>query len=73
LYTCIRSLSEFPKMGKILRSKIGIRSDYRFVVCGKYLVFYKIEEDVVSVYRVLSGLRDYVSILFEEELTESSR
>ncbi|MDA8334717.1 MAG: hypothetical protein M0Z41_06970 [Peptococcaceae bacterium] len=54
-------------MGVSLGSKINIKTDYRFLVCGVYLVFYKFEGEFVSVYRVLSGRRDYLSVLFGEE------
>jgi plasmid stabilization system protein ParE len=47
-----------------------MKTDYRYLVCGNYLIFYKIEGDAVSVYRVLNGSssRDYLPILFTGEL-----
>jgi plasmid stabilization system protein ParE len=46
-----------------------MKTDYRYLVCGNYLIFYKIEGDAVSVYRVLNGSRDYLPILFTDELS----
>lgn len=70
IYTKIEKLAEFPQMGISLNSRIVIKTDYLFLVCGMYLVFYKIEGKFVSVYRVLNGRRDYLSILFTEDLIE---
>lgn len=70
LYSKIEELARFPKMGSLLSSKTHVRTDYRFLVCGRYLVFYKIEGDFISVYRILNGVRDYLSVLFSDELSE---
>ncbi|HWQ43622.1 MAG TPA: type II toxin-antitoxin system RelE/ParE family toxin [Desulfosporosinus sp.] len=70
LYSKIEKLADFPEMGASLSSKIDIRTDYRYLVCGTYLIFYKIEGEFISVYRVLNGVRDYLSILFTEELSK---
>lgn len=67
IYSRIEKLVDFPEMGTSLSAKINMRTDYRFLVCGTYLIFYKIEGESVSVYRVLNGVRDYLSILFADE------
>ena len=67
IYSKIEKLADFPEMGASLSAKINIKTDYRLLVCGVYLIFYKIEGEFVSVYRVLNGVRDYLSILFTEE------
>ena len=69
IYSRIEELSNLPKMGALLSSRIPVRTDYRYLVCGKYLVFYRIEGQFVSVYRVLNGMRDYMSILFSDDLS----
>jgi plasmid stabilization system protein ParE len=70
IYTQIQELADFPERGASLSSKINIKTDYRFLVCGVYLIFYKVEGEFVSVYRVLNGMRDYLSILFFDELSK---
>ena len=35
-----------------------------------YLIFYKIAGEFISVYRVLNGMRAYLSILFGDDLSE---
>lgn len=70
IYTKNREASGISQMRISLSSRIVIKTDYLFLVCGMYLVFYKIEGKFVSVYRVLNGRRDYLSILFTDDLIE---
>ena len=51
IYSKIEKLADFPEMGASLNSKINIKTAYRYLVCGNYLIFYKIEGKFVSVYR----------------------
>jgi len=60
-------LKEFSLMGRKLSSKIGIPTDYRYIISGKYIIFYKVDEIYVSIYRILYGKRDYKKLLFEEK------
>ena len=53
-----------PLMGTPLSSKVDVKTDYRYLVSGNYIVFYKADENYVSIYRVLYGRRDYIKILF---------
>ena len=57
-------LETFPDMGAPLSSIMEVQTDYRFLVSGKYLVFYRHVKGVVYVIRVLYGKRDYIKILF---------
>jgi len=70
IFSQIEKLTDFPGSGALLNTKINIKTDYRFLVSGVYLIFYRVEGEFVSVYRVLNGVRDYLSILFSGELTE---
>ena len=55
-----------PHMGPSLSTKVPVDTDYRFIVSGNYLVFYKADDEYVSIYRILYGRRDYLKILFED-------
>ena len=57
-------LASFPQIGSPLSTKVNVESDYRFLVCGNYLVFYRGETDSVYIDRILYGRRDYMAILF---------
>jgi len=62
----IKTLPKTPGIGVPLSSKVPFDTDYRFLVCGNYLAFYRFENKTVYVDRVLYGRRDYVKILFPE-------
>jgi len=62
----IKNLIDMPDVGTPLSSKVPFDTDYRFLVCGNYLAFYRYEDKTIYVDRVLYGRRDYVKILFPE-------
>lgn len=61
-------LETSPKLGPSLSSIVHIDTDYRFLVSGKYIIFYKEDDEYVSIYRILYGARDYIKILFSDKL-----
>ena len=61
----VRLLKNFAELGAPLSSIVDIESDYRFLVSGNYLIFYRVAGTDVLVIRVIYGGRDYLSILFE--------
>ncbi|MCL6480040.1 MAG: type II toxin-antitoxin system RelE/ParE family toxin [Peptococcaceae bacterium] len=60
----IRGLSEHPGIGAPLSSVVDIQTDYRFLVCANYLIFYRCEDGIVFVSRILYGRRNYMRMLF---------
>jgi len=66
----IRTLSDFPGRGAPLSSIVDMQTQYRFLMSGSYLVFYRQETDTVFVVRILYGRRDYMKILFGEPQAE---
>jgi addiction module RelE/StbE family toxin len=65
----LKNLKETPGIGRPLATKVSFETDYRFLVCGNYLAFYRYEDKTVYVDRILYGRRDYVRILFPEFAT----
>ena len=65
LRTAILSLGSYPEMGSPLLVSDKPDCPYRYLVCGHYMVF-----DAVRIDRVLYGRRDYLSILFSDQLHE---
>jgi len=54
-------------LGGELGAKINISTDFRYLISGSYLVFYKVDSSHVSIYRILNAKRDYLAILFNDE------
>ena len=68
--TSLRHLENFAQVGALLSSICDVESGYRFLVCGKYLAFYRICEDCVMIDRIIYGKRDYLNVLFKDQLEE---
>lgn len=64
----IDQLESFAGLGKRLEGAPRDHSDYRFLVTGNYLSFYRVDGSDIYVDRVIYGKRDYLRILLEEEL-----
>jgi plasmid stabilization system protein ParE len=60
----INTLADFPLIGAPLSSIYEIITDYRFLICGNYLAFYRTDGNSVLVDRILYSKRDYLAILF---------
>lgn len=63
-------LESFSGMGTPLSSVTGMESDVRFLVSGSYLVFYHAAENDVYIDRILYGRRDYLHLLFKDQMHE---
>ena len=69
LRTSIESLRDMPERGMPLDAVLSVHTDYRFLVCENYRVFYLCEvylceANQVEVVRVLHMLQDYMRALF---------
>ena len=64
IVSAYKGLKTAPFIGAPLDSVLEVKTDYRFLVCGNYLIFYKVKDDIISVYRVMNGRRDYCRQLF---------
>ena len=62
----IRQLESFPQSGALLSSIIDIDVPYRFIVCGNYTAFYKLENNEVHIICVLYDRRNFMKTLFGE-------
>ena len=58
-------LENHAELGALLSSIADVESDYRSLVTGSYLTFYRVQGSDVYVDRVLYGRRDYLRILLE--------
>ena len=65
-----KGLKTSPFIGAPLDSVLEVKTDYRFLVCGNYLIFYKVKDDIISIYRVMNGRRDYCRQLFGMSYTQ---
>ena len=62
----IESLLNFPDTGTLLSPKVSFPTNYRYARAVGYLIFYRHEEDLILVDRIIHGKRNYITILFPE-------
>lgn len=60
----LRILRNYAQAGTPLSSVADIESDYRFIVSGNYISFYRAYGQEIYVDRILYVRRDYMRILF---------
>lgn len=60
----IRALKNHAMLGARLSSIAAVSGDYRFLVTGSYLTFYRVFGTEVYIDRIMYGRRDYLSCLF---------
>ena len=58
------SLQNMPERGVPLDSVISVHTEFRFLICEHYRIFYIINGDTVEVIRILHMLQNYMNILF---------
>lgn len=59
----ISNLEDFPLAGKKLVHKSLNYYNFRMIIVAPYIVFYRFIDDVVYIYRILHGARDYIDAL----------
>jgi len=59
----LQLLERNPQLGRIPNDEELLRLGYRYLIVLEYLVFYKIEDTTIIVYRILHGARNYKSLL----------
>ena len=65
----LRLLQDHAQVGTPLSSIADIESDYRFIVSGNYISFYRACGNEVFIDRILYARRDYMRILFGDSTT----
>lgn len=66
----LRILQTYAYVGVPLSSIADIDSDYRFIVSGNYISFYRVYDDNVYIDRIIYARRDYMQILFGDISTD---
>jgi len=62
----IKNFEEFPLIGKPLSNRIDLPTDYMYLVIEKNYIFYRIEDRVVRIIRILDTRQDFMRILFDK-------
>ncbi len=65
LRSAIEGLQLFPRRGRPLDALIPVHTEYRYLPCENYCIFYLEDEKNVVVIRVLHQRQDYLRALFK--------
>ena len=63
IYDAMDQLTRFPLSGPPVRDDELSAAGYRYILAGKYLVFYRLLGDTVVVYHIAHGSTDYPKLL----------
>ena len=64
----VDTLADFAGIGTPLSAIADTDADYRFLVTGNYMTFYRVHGHDVYIDRILYGRRDYLRILIGDKL-----
>jgi Plasmid stabilization system protein len=62
IYSQFENIQQFPSIGADLSRRVSFRTDYKYVVCGNYVVLYKVGKEYVEIYRVVNRFQDITKI-----------
>ena len=62
IYARIENIQQFPYMRADLAKRVSFWTDYKYVICGNYVVLYKIGKEYVEIYRVVNRHQDITKI-----------
>ena len=71
IQSAVKDLERFPCAGTPLEVS-GVHLLYRYLISGNHMIFYHISGETVWIDRILYGRRDYLAILFGNELQEEN-
>lgn len=64
LRSAVEDLRLFPRKGKPLDALIPVHTEYRYLPCENYCIFYLEDEENVVIIRILHQRQDYLRALF---------
>jgi plasmid stabilization system protein ParE len=60
----VEGLQSFPRQGKSLDAMIAVHTEYRYLPCENYCIFYLENDEEVVIVRILHQKQDYLRALF---------
>lgn len=62
IYHQFENIQQFPYIGANLSRRVSFNTDYKYLVWQDYVVLYKVEKEVVEIYRVVNQYQDFTRI-----------
>ena len=64
---CCKRLLAYPRFGTRLSNRVSVSNDFRFLLTAYHVVFYKIADDFIVVYRILHVKSEGMNGIFKNE------
>ena len=62
IYCQFENIQQFPYIGTDLSKRVRFKTDYKYVVWKDYVVLYKVNKEVVEIYRVVNRYQDITKV-----------
>lgn len=62
IYNQFENIQKFPYMGADLSKRVMFKTSYKYVIWNDYIVLYKVDKEVVEIYRVVNRYQDITRI-----------
>lgn len=62
IYVQLENIQKFPYIGADLSKRVSFQTDYKYTVCGNYVILYKIRNEYVEIYRIVNRYQDITQI-----------
>ena len=62
IYARFENIKQFPYMGTDISKRVSFHTDYKYTICGNYVVLYKVRDEYVEIYRVINRYQDITQI-----------
>ncbi len=62
IYARFENIQQFPYAEVDLAKRVSFRTNYKYVICGNYVVLYKVGKEYVVIYRVVNRYQDITQI-----------
>jgi len=65
IYSVFEKLQIFPGVGTELSKRVSFSTDYLYLAWRDYIILYKIRDDFIEIFRVISRYQDITRIFIE--------
>ena len=62
IFDMLEQIQRFPYIGVDLSKRVSFKTDFRYAICGNYIILYKIKDDCIGIYRIISRYKDVTKL-----------
>ncbi len=62
IYEKFEEIRQFPGIGADLSKRVSFKTDYKYLIWKDYVIIYKIDKEMVEIYRIVNRYQDITRI-----------